>query len=81
MLKLEENIRRSGFQSVDVAADGNCFYRAIAFLTSGDQSNHRDIRQLVASHIERQGCILGGILEHNKVDFNNYISALCQENN
>ena len=24
---------------------------------------------------------MGGILEHNKVDFNNYISALRQENN
>jgi OTU-like cysteine protease len=61
---------------VDVDADGNCFYRAVALLVTGSQSSHTSVRQQVADLIESRGSILQGLVNTNNVEFKNYILAL-----
>ena len=60
---------------INVIGDGNCFYRAISFLTTGHQENHLFLRQSVADHIEPQGELFGGILNISKSDFSKYMSS------
>ena len=53
----------SGLKSVDVADDGNCFFRAASYVLYGTQNYHAQLRQQVASKIEEGGSILEGIVD------------------
>ncbi len=56
---LENNLRQQHYDTVDVVGDGNCFYRAVSYLTSGHENNHSAIRQLVADHIQNNSLLSG----------------------
>lgn len=44
-------IRDHMFKRIPIQEDGNCFFRAIALWTYGDQDYHYDVRHLVVHHI------------------------------
>jgi hypothetical protein len=37
--------------SVNVASDGNCFYRALSLILHGSEDHHAELRRLVADHL------------------------------
>ena len=41
-------------RTMDVAGDGNCYFRALSFCFSGNQRNHKLLRALIASYVNRQ---------------------------
>ena len=41
-------------RAVDVAGDGNCYFRALSFCIHGNQRSHASLRALIASHVKRQ---------------------------
>ena len=49
-----------GLVTVDVAGDGNCFFRAASYAIHGNDTSYQILRQQVASHIEQSGVMLGG---------------------
>ena len=57
-----------GLTTVDVASDGNCFYRATCYARHGSNNGHVALRQTVASHIEQSGGSLGGIINVSSDD-------------
>jgi OTU-like cysteine protease len=73
---LEKKIKENCLQAIDVSADGNCFYRAVSVLVSGNESYHNVIRQSVASLIESRGNILNGLIQSSEREFKSYITSL-----
>ena len=57
-------------------ADGKSFYRAISYALLGNQDSHDLIRQDIATHIEKRGTVLDGIIVSNSSEFSEYISKL-----
>ena len=78
---LENRPKSRHLLPIDVNEDGNCFYRAISFLTTGHQENHLSLRQSVADYIESQGELFGGILNISKSVFGKYVSSLRSTGN
>ncbi len=37
-------------ETKDIVADGNCFFRAVAYAVSGSEREHRKVRRAVATH-------------------------------
>ena len=59
---LEKALFKYGLKTVDVVADGNCFFRSASCILYGNENNHSLLRECVASHIEQSGCLLNGIV-------------------
>ncbi len=38
-------------ETKDIVADGNCFFRAVAYAVSGSEREHRKVRRAVVTHI------------------------------
>ncbi|CAG9312101.1 unnamed protein product [Blepharisma stoltei] len=51
--QIDEAGEKPILEIVPIRGDGNCLYRSLAQILTGDQSNHSSIRQLIADHIER----------------------------
>ena len=51
---LNKQLRDKQLRVVDVAGDGNCFFRALSIGMVGHQNNHMAIRQSVAIHVASQ---------------------------
>jgi hypothetical protein len=65
--------------SIDVSGDGNCFYRALSYLTAGHELNHMAIRESIADIIETRGVVLDGVA--SVYDFREYIAKLRMSGN
>ncbi len=78
---LYSKIISEGLSPIDVVPDGNCFYRAISLLTTGNENNHAKVRQSIADLIEQGGEVLNGIIFSDDVEFDEYISALRSDGN
>lgn len=60
---LEKQLAADGFQAVDVAGDGNCFFRAACLLLDNNELGHLKLRERVASYVERLGHFLDGVVD------------------
>ena len=78
---MHNNIRQLSLSSINVDPDENCFYKAIANITTGRQSKHIDKCQTGTSFIENRGNILGDLKQHTKFYFTKYNVALCLSGN
>ena len=74
--KMEENLHSKNLTTVEINADGNCFYRAISYALLGNQDSHDLIRQDIATHVEKRGTVIDGIIVSNSSEFSEYISKL-----
>jgi endonuclease/exonuclease/phosphatase (EEP) superfamily protein YafD len=52
-----------GLEAVDIAADGNCFFRAASLSLHRHENNHSNLRELTAKLIEENGSALTAIAE------------------
>ncbi len=41
-------------ETKDIVADGNCFFRAVAYAVSGSEREHRKVRRAVATHMQNE---------------------------
>ena len=41
-------------RAIDIAGDGNCYFRALSFCISGNQRNYKSLRALIALYVNRQ---------------------------
>ena len=46
-------LRDMHLMSVNVAGDGNCFYRALSLSLHGHEDEHTELRRLIADHLTR----------------------------
>jgi OTU domain-containing protein 3 len=74
-----KQLKAGGLTTVDVSADGNCFFRAASYVKDGDDARHGQLRCQVASYIESSGSILDGLLDVSPDDgktFSEHIQAI-----
>ena len=74
--QLRDKLCSDHLLAVDVQGDGNCFYRAVSYLTTGNEFSLPAIRQSIADIIEQRGNILGGLINSSRDNFRNYICSL-----
>ncbi len=51
--ELEEQLQSKHLRSIDVAGDGNCFFRAVSMNLFGSEDHHSNLRQSVTSYMVR----------------------------
>lgn len=62
---LEEGLRVRGFGLKDIASDGNCFYRSVAYHALGDEEWHPHIRACAIDELRVGGWVgrwVGGLV-------------------
>ena len=64
-----------GLNIVPVAADGNCFFRAIAHQIEGDENEHRKYREMVVEYIMEQRENFEPFVEYN-MNFDEYCNTM-----
>ena len=73
---LNDKLRKEGLCAIDMAPDGNCFYRALSYATSGNQSDHIRVRHRIADLINERGNIMSGLVGSDIKGFQKYVSSL-----
>ncbi|XP_071476043.1 uncharacterized protein [Diadema antillarum] len=57
-----------------ITGDGNCFYRAISYVTCGKEDSHRDVRKAVVKHILQNKQDYVSLLRSGYTDIVKYIA-------
>ena len=65
---LNQQVSSLGLTAVDVAADGNCFFRAAFYSLFKNECAHESLSAIAADMIEADGCLLGGIIDTSPDD-------------
>lgn len=65
-----------GFKIIEIIGDGNCLFRSIAYLISGDQDLHRRYRRLAVQYIRMNEYLFCGFLEET---FDGNIVQYCNK--
>ena len=52
--RLQRRLRSLGLSLYDIAADGNCMFRSVAYAVDGTAETHRRYRRLAADHIAQR---------------------------
>jgi hypothetical protein len=70
-----------GFAIKDVDGDGNCLFRSIAY-SAGDETQHAQLRAMVAEKVRSTGTLLCGIIDTSPDDgntFGNHVQQLATD--
>ena len=62
---LNDKLRKEGLCAIDMAPNGNCFYRAHYLMQRLEISNHIRIRHRIADLINERGNIMSGLVDND----------------
>lgn len=68
-------LRELGLKIIQVAADGNCFFRALADQLEGDEEKHDKYRSMVVQYIEKNRELFEPFIE-DEVPFHEYCQSM-----
>ena len=72
-------LQAEGWQAMDVAGDGNCFFRALAKLVYGDERLHGSVRQATIQYMRQHYEDFEDFYELTDSDFGLYIVRMSRE--
>ena len=78
-ITLNGQLAALGLQVIDVAADGNSFFRAASRALYDNELHHSELRNLTADKLEEKGCILDGVSDvssDNKLPFEAHVNTI-----
>lgn len=71
-------LRAIGLRIREVAADGNCFFRALSDQLTGHEHTHADLRHQVVEYIRANEAIFSPFIEDDE-DFDEYCDRMSQD--
>ena len=51
---VNHQLATSYLSAIDVAGDGNCYFKVLSFCIGGNQRSHKTLHALIASYVKRQ---------------------------